>query len=85
MKLINEQYGIIKLLYTQTTLQLSDINTKPLCGKSLQAMISFLVGVRFYPLKDKKHFQSLFLECCQLLEDFNQLGKPIPVPDSMDS
>jgi hypothetical protein len=54
---LNEQYvaGIIKLLYTKTTLQLADVNTKPLCGKHLQAMMYFLVGVRYYPQSDTKH------------------------------
>jgi hypothetical protein len=68
---LNEQHtaGIIKLLYTKMTLQLSDISTKPLCGKYLQVMISYLVGVRFYPAKDTRHFQSLFLDFFQLLTD----------------
>jgi hypothetical protein len=47
VSLLNEQYtaGIIKLLYTKTILQLSDCNIKPLCGKSLQAMLAYLIGV----------------------------------------
>jgi hypothetical protein len=86
ISLLNNQYiaGIIKLIYTKTTLQLSDINTEPCCGKSRQAVISFLVGVRFYPLKDTKHFQSLFLDYYQLLTGDNRHGKPIPVTDSSD-
>jgi hypothetical protein len=55
---LNEQYvvGIFKLLYTKTILQLANVNTKPLCGKHLQAMLSFLVGVRCYPQSDRKHY-----------------------------
>jgi hypothetical protein len=55
---LNEQYvsGIIKLMYTKMTLQLADLNTKPLCGKHLQAMIYFLVGVRYYPQDTTKHY-----------------------------
>jgi hypothetical protein len=46
---LNEQYvaGIIKLMYTKPSLQLADLNTKPLCGKHLQAIIAFLSGVRY--------------------------------------
>jgi hypothetical protein len=53
---LNELYaaGIITPLYTKTMLQLADITTKPLCGKHLQAMISFLIGVRYYPLPQNK-------------------------------
>jgi hypothetical protein len=49
MPWLNEQYvaGIIKFMYTKTTLQLADVNTKSLCGKHLQSMLSFLIGVRF--------------------------------------
>jgi hypothetical protein len=78
---LNEQYvaGIIKLLYTKTTLQLSNVNTKPLSGKHLQAMISFRVGVRYYPQPDTKHYQSLYLDHCQLLKDYIHFGRPIPI------
>jgi hypothetical protein len=57
---LNEQYidGIIKLLYAKMTLQLSDINTKLLCGKYLQAMIAYLIGIRVYPLLDTKHHEA---------------------------
>jgi hypothetical protein len=67
---INGQYtaGIIKLLYTKTMLQLSDCNNKPLCGKSLQAIIAYLIGLHLYPLDDTKHYKSLYLNCCQLLK-----------------
>jgi hypothetical protein len=60
---INEQYimGIIKLLYTKTALQLSDCNTKPLCGRSLQATIAYIVGIRHYPDSDSKHYRDLYL------------------------
>jgi hypothetical protein len=78
---LNEQYvaGIIKLMYTKTTLQLADVNTKPLCGKHLQAMLSFLVGVWLYPQADTNHFQPLYLECCQLLKDYIHHGRLIPI------
>jgi hypothetical protein len=51
--------GIIKLVYTNTTLQLADLNTNPLCGKYFQAMITFLVGVRYYPQYTTKYYQSV--------------------------
>jgi hypothetical protein len=78
---LDEKYvaGIIKLLYTKTTLQFADVNTKPLCGKHLQAMLSFLVGVRYYPQSNTKHYQSLYLDHCQLLKDYIQFGRPIPI------
>jgi hypothetical protein len=82
---LNEQYvaGIIKLMYTKTTLQLADINTKPLCGKHLQAMLSFLIGVRFYPQVYTKHYASLYLDCCQLLKDYIRHGRPIPTSSTV--
>jgi hypothetical protein len=78
---LNEQYvaGVIKLLYTKTTLQLADVNIKPLCGEHLQAMLSFLVGVLYYPHSDTKHYQSLYLDHCQLLKDYILFGRPIPI------
>jgi hypothetical protein len=78
---LNQQYvaGIIKLLYTKTTLQLADVNTKPLCGKHLQAMLSFLVGVRYCHQFDTKHYQSLYLDNYQLLKDYIRFGRPIPI------
>jgi hypothetical protein len=81
---LNEQYvaGIIKLLYTKTTLQLADVNTKPLCGKHLQAMLSCLVGVHYYPQSDTNHYQSLYLDHCQLLKDYIRFGRPIPISEN---
>jgi hypothetical protein len=78
---LNELYaaGIIALLYTKTPLQLAYINTKPLCGKHLQAMISFLVGVRYYPPPDMKHYQSPDLDCFQMLKYYLRHGQPILV------
>jgi hypothetical protein len=63
---LNELYtaGILKLLYTKTTLELDDCNTKPLCCKSFKAMLSFLLSLWYSPLSDSKHYQSLYLEDC---------------------
>jgi hypothetical protein len=60
-------------------LQLADINTKPLCGKHLQAVVSFLVGVIYYLPPETDHFQSLYLDFCQMLKDYHHQGQPIPV------
>jgi hypothetical protein len=81
---LNEQYtdGIIKLLYTKTTLHLSDCNAQPMCGKSLQAILTYLIEVRFYPLDDTKHYKSLYLDCCQLLRYDIHDGQPIPITTS---
>jgi hypothetical protein len=78
---LNELYtaGIVTLIYTKTMLQLADINTKPLCGKHLQAIVPFLVGVRYFPPPETKHFQSLYLDCCQILKEYLRHGQPIPV------
>jgi hypothetical protein len=66
-------------MYTSTTLQLDGLNTKPLCGKRLQAMITFFVGYRYCPQENTKHYQSLYLDCCHILKDYIRHGRPIPV------
>jgi hypothetical protein len=79
---LNEHYvmGIIKLLYTKTSLKLSDINTKPLCGQHFQAILAYVIGVRhYYPASNSQHYQSLYLEVCRLLADYIKNRKPIPV------
>jgi hypothetical protein len=40
---------IIKPHYTKTSLQLSNVNTKPLCGAAYHSKLAFLFGPRFYP------------------------------------
>jgi hypothetical protein len=72
-------YGIIKLMYTKMTVQLANLNTKPLCGKYLQVMIAFLVGVRYYPQENTKHYQSLYLDCCHISKYYLRHGRTIPV------
>jgi hypothetical protein len=51
---LKEHYamGIIKLIYTKASLQLYDINTKPLCGQNFQAILAYVIGVRNYPASD---------------------------------
>jgi hypothetical protein len=39
----------ISLVYTKTALQLSDWNTKSLCGNHLQSILSYVIGVRHFP------------------------------------
>jgi hypothetical protein len=41
--------GVIKPNYAKTSLQLSDVNTKPLCGAAYHSKLAFLFGLRFYP------------------------------------
>jgi hypothetical protein len=81
---LNKQYvmGVIKLLYTKTTLQLSDCNTKPLNGRDLQSIISYIFRIRHYPDSKSKHYQDLFLADCRLLSDYLKNGKPIPATSS---
>jgi hypothetical protein len=78
---INEQYVmvIIKLLYTKTSLQLSNINTKPLCGQYFQAILAYVIGVRHYPTSDSQHYQSLYLDVSHLFAGYIKNGKPIPI------
>jgi hypothetical protein len=65
--------------YTKTTLQLANLNTKPLCEKNLQVIIVFRVGVRYYPQENTKHYQSLYLDCCQISKYYLLRGRSIPV------
>jgi hypothetical protein len=78
---LNKHYvmGIIKLLYTKISLQLSDINTKPLCGHHFQAIFTYGIGVLHYPASDSQHYQYLYLEVCRLLDDYIKNGKQTPV------
>jgi hypothetical protein len=71
--------GIIKLLYTKTSLQLSDINTKYLCGQKIQAILAYAIGVHHYPVADSQHHQSLYLDVNRLLADYIKNRKLIPV------
>jgi hypothetical protein len=78
---LNEHYvvGIIKLFYTKTSLQLSDINTKPLWGQHFQAILAYVIGVRHYPISHSRHCQSLYLDASRLLADYIKYVKPISV------
>jgi hypothetical protein len=42
-------------------------------------MLSFIIGLRYYPLSDSKHYKAFYLEDCRLLADYIRYDKPIPV------
>jgi hypothetical protein len=81
---LNEQYtmGIIKLMYTNTILQLADINTKPLCVRHFQSILAYAVGIHFYPTSYSQQYRSLYLDVCRLLSDYMTYGKPVPISGS---
>jgi hypothetical protein len=78
---LKKQYtmGIIRLMYTNTILQLSDCNTKPLSGLHLQSIISFIIGVQFYPTSNTQNYKSLYPDACRLFSDYLKHGKPTPI------
>jgi hypothetical protein len=78
---LNKKYtaGIIKLVYTKKSLQLLDCTIKPLCDKCLQAMLTYLMGIHFYPLHDFKHYKSIHMVCCKLLKEYLHRGQLIPL------
>jgi hypothetical protein len=87
MSWINECYtmGIIRLLYTNTALQLSDCNPKPLCGNHLQSSLAYVIGVPHYPSPGSTHYNALYISVCRLLYPYLKNGKPIPVTSSSQS
>ena len=58
-----EQYdaGTVKLAYSMYTLMLVDCCTKPVSGDQLYRQISYMIGERFYPAPDTRHFLLLDL------------------------
>jgi hypothetical protein len=59
---------IVKPSYTKTKLQLSDVNTKPLCSVEYHTKLAFLFGLRFYPNSNTHHYQTLYLHGCRLYQ-----------------
>ena len=52
---------IFEMVDTRSNMQLSDLNSKPHGGKSLQNLINHAIGVRFYPLPGSLHYQQLHI------------------------
>jgi hypothetical protein len=73
---------VIKPHYTKMFLQLSDVNTKFLCGADCHSKLAFLFGLRFYPSHTSKHYISLFLSDCTLYQDYFTRGIPVPATSS---
>jgi hypothetical protein len=74
--------GVIKPHYTKTSLRLSDVNTKHLCGAAYHSKLAFLFDLRFYPSHTSKHYISLFLSDCTLYQDYITRGTPVPATSS---
>eukprot|EP00957_Ditylum_brightwellii_P128047 9765567-Ditylum_brightwellii.AAC.1 len=48
--------------YAQSTMMLSNPNTKPTGGPTLQKKTDCVIGAQFYPPTDSDHFPMLFVK-----------------------
>ena len=54
--------GVFVAAYCPTDLNISDVNTKPYVGVTLQKKILWITGFRFYPPTDSEHYKLLELD-----------------------